>query len=86
MYSLKTLDLGGAPGGDIDAHVWEDDDGKVYLLWKTDDNNVGATTTRLWGCEIKVTAGTVAVLSHLFGGSRMLLVDLSDSTPTKSWT
>lgn len=69
-YSPTALNLGGARGGEIDAHVFRDTDGKTYLLWKTDDNSIGATTTRLWGQELAVTPTTVSLV-----GSRKQLLD-----------
>eukprot|EP01031_Cornospumella_fuschlensis_P043869 gene43869-53641_t len=62
-YSSTFLDLGGAAGGDIDSTVFEDSDGKTYLIWKTDDNNVGSPTTRIFLQQISLANGTVAQLS-----------------------
>ena len=45
---------------------------RTYLLWKTDDNSVGSTTTRLWGQEVRLSAGKVDLL-----GQRRLLMDSS---------
>jgi len=52
-YSSSTLDLGGESGGDIDAHFFRDN-GKIYLLWKTDDNAAGLAYTRLWINEVSI--------------------------------
>jgi hypothetical protein len=36
------MELSGAPGGDIDPHVFhEEGTGHYYLVWKSDDNNAG---------------------------------------------
>ena len=42
-----------ASGGDIDSDIFRDpSSGKTYLAWKTDDNNVGSTLTRIWLQEV----------------------------------
>ena len=64
LYSPSYLSLGGAPGGDIDGHVFEDPDtNRTYLIWKTDDNAVGSLTTRIWLQEIRFSIGSVSQLS-----------------------
>eukprot|EP00035_Acanthoeca_spectabilis_P028106 m.469221 g.469221 ORF g.469221 m.469221 type:complete len:512 (-) comp28285_c0_seq1:210-1745(-) len=68
-YSPSSLDLGQTRQGEIDAHVFRDTDGKVYLLWKTDDNSIGLKTTRLWAQQINVSASTV----ELLGSPRLIL-------------
>lgn len=51
-YSNSYMQLGGAAGGDIDQHIFADDNGKTYMVWKTDDNAVGSLTTRIFMQEI----------------------------------
>lgn len=53
-YSSGYMNLGEAAGGDIDQHIFADDNGLVYIVWKTDDNNVGSTYTRIFAQEISV--------------------------------
>jgi len=62
-FSATTLDLGGAAGV-IDPHVFRDDDGKTYLLWKSDDNAppLNDVVTRLWMSEVVVSPGTVTMI------------------------
>lgn len=62
-YSSSFLNLGMAAGGDIDSHVFEDTNGKTYLLWKTDDNNVGMSYTRIWIQELIFNNGAVSQVS-----------------------
>ena len=68
-YAAVALDLGGSAGGEIDQHVFRDDDGATFLVWKTDDNSVGATTTRLWAQQVEVAPHSVT----LRGARRQLL-------------
>lgn len=63
-FSPNSLNLGQAKGGEIDAHVFRDSDGKTYLVWKTDDNSVGLSTTRLWGQEMNVSARGVSLVGR----------------------
>eukprot|EP01034_Spumella_vulgaris_P039166 gene39166-48376_t len=51
-YAPTFMDLGLAPGGDIDSTVFTDSDGKTYLVWKTDDNNVHDAACRVWAQEL----------------------------------
>jgi hypothetical protein len=67
----SALDLGNDPAGEIDQHIFKDPtDGKTYLLWKTDDNSVGAKVTRLWGVEVAISWDSVKLL-----GARKQLMD-----------
>ncbi|KAL5477939.1 hypothetical protein EMCRGX_G024802 [Ephydatia muelleri] len=75
-----TWNLGNAPGGDIDPHVFRDTDGRTYLAWKTDDNNVGATVTRLWAQEISMAKGSVTQL-----GSPQQIMDSTGLWWIDSW-
>lgn len=70
----------GPDGGDIDPSIFRDDDGKYYMVWKTDDNSQGDRNTRLWGQEILVTTAGLA----LKGGTvpRKLL---DAATPNQWW-
>jgi beta-xylosidase len=74
------MNLGMAAGGDIDQHVFEDTDGRTYLAWKTDDNNVGSATTRLWLQEIKFSNGSVTQV-----GSARVIMDSTGLWWVDSW-
>jgi len=76
-----TLPLGSQPGGEIDPSVFRDDDGKLYLTWKSDDNNVGRRVTRLWGQEILLEWGKVA----LVGRQPRVLLDSTGLWWVTSW-
>ena len=80
VFAETPLDLGQAQGGDIDPSVFRDDDGKTYLLWKTDDNSVGAKTTRLWIQQVDLGFGRV----DLLGWPRMIM-DSSGLWWVDSW-
>jgi len=72
-YSPSHLPLGDAPGGEIDSHLFRDPvDGAVYLLWKSDDNNVGANATRLGAQRVNASARGLLLL-----GPRTLLLNSS---------
>jgi len=60
-YSSGNLNLGNRPGGEIDPHIFVDEDGQKYLVWKSDDNSVGDTTTRIWAqaCTIDTSGVTL---------------------------
>ena len=62
-HAPTALDLGESPAGEIDQHFFRDpDDGRTYLLWKTDDNSPAggsALVTRLWAQEIALGEVTV---------------------------
>ena len=62
------------------ADLFRDTDGTVYLLWKTDDNSVGAVTTRIFGQQISVDASKVSLI-----GSKQLLMDSSGLWWADSW-
>jgi len=78
-YSSNTLALRGQggtgisnnDGGEIDAHFFKDSD-KVYVLWKTDDNAVGAMHTRLWINEVSISLEDPELL-QLIGEPVMIL-------------
>lgn len=69
VYSPTYMNLGMASGGDIDQHIFEDTDGKTYLVWKTDDNSVGMKYTRIWLQQVSFSNGTVSQV----GSSRVLM-------------
>jgi hypothetical protein len=71
-YSPTYLNLGMAPGGDIDSTMFTDSDGKTYLVWKTDDNNVGSATTRIWTQELSFANNTLTQI-----GAEVVLMDSS---------
>eukprot|EP00966_Prymnesium_polylepis_P259053 5983395-Prymnesium_polylepis.1 len=80
-YSPAAMALGSAEGGEIDQHVFrDDDDGRTYLVWKTDDNSVGAKTTRLWMQEIVVGVSNVSL-----AGERRMILDSSGLWWVDSW-
>ena len=39
--------------------------GQTYLLWKTDDNNAGSRTTRLWAQKVLIAPGRVEQLGNI---------------------
>ena len=79
-YSPTSLDLGETPQGEIDAHVFRDTDGKMYLFWKTDDNSVGLKATRLFAQEIAVTAKEVTLV-----GDKQEVLDSTGMYWVTSW-
>jgi beta-xylosidase len=80
VYSKTYLDLGQSSAGEIDQHIFLDEDGKTYLLWKTDDNSIGSRTTRLWGQEVRIVSGSVSLV-----GSKKELMDSSGLWWVDSW-
>jgi hypothetical protein len=80
LFSSGTLDLGGAAGGEIDASIFVDDDGNTYVTWKSDDNAIGDTVTRLWGQSCSITDGGVTLI-----GDRSLLLESSGLWWVTSW-
>jgi GH43 family beta-xylosidase len=69
-YASSYMNLGNAPGGDIDGTIFEDpSNGHTYLIWKTDDNNVGSKTTRIWLQELSFNNGSVSMV----GGPRVIM-------------
>lgn len=63
-YSENFMALENSAGGDIDQNVFFDNaSGKHYMVWKSDDNSVGDTVTRIWMCEISVTSDLIEVAS-----------------------
>jgi hypothetical protein len=79
-YAPNYLNLGMAAGGDIDSTVFQDTDGKTYLIWKTDDNAVGSMTTRIWIQQLSFANGTVSQVS-----SPRVLMDSSGLWWVDSW-
>ena len=69
-YAPGVLDLGQAPGGEIDPSIFRDDNGRTYLLWKSDDNNAGSTVTYLWIQRVELTSTNLRLL-----GQKRLLID-----------
>jgi hypothetical protein len=83
-YSHDFVDLGGSAGGDIDPHFFKDPfDGTVYLVWKTDDNNVGLQYTRIWAAPIALPATSGASLTLL--GPPTQLLDSTGLWWVDSW-
>eukprot|EP01036_Dinobryon_divergens_P025769 gene25769-34350_t len=81
QYSSSYLNLGMAPGGDIDGHVFADSsNGKTYLVWKTDDNSVGSSTTRIWVQELSFANETVSQV-----GSPVVIMDSTGLWWVTSW-
>jgi hypothetical protein len=63
-HSSSYMDLGNTAGGEIDGNVFVDEvDQKTYFIWKSDDNNVGSTTTRIWMQQIQLGNATVKQLT-----------------------
>ena len=79
-YSSSYLNLGNTAGGEIDQTVFKDDDGRLYMLWKSDDNNVGMTTTRLWMQEVVIGNASVTLL-----GSPTVIMDSTGMWWVDSW-
>jgi len=63
-YAGAALNLGGERGGDIDAHLFNDDNGRSYLAWKTDDNNAGSKVCRLWLQEVHLTNSSLTLVGN----------------------
>ena len=79
-YSSSYLNLGMVPGGDIDSTMFTDTNGKTYLVWKTDDNNVGSPTTRIWAQELSFADDTVKQV-----GGKVVLMDSTGLWWITSW-
>jgi len=81
-YASNYMNLGGAPGGDIDPHIFRDvtTDNRTYLVWKTDDNNAGASVTRIWMVEVNFGNGTVTQ-----SGSPKVIMDSTGLWWADSW-
>ena len=63
-YADDIMDLGGAPGGDIDQNIFLDDNGQTYIIWKTDDNAVGSLVTRIFAQEVVFGNYSVALVNE----------------------
>jgi len=80
-FAPNFMNLGMAPGGDIDAHVFHDEVAqKYYLIWKTDDNSVGMTYTRIWGVEIAFSTNSVNLV-----GAPVVILDSTGMWWSNSW-
>lgn len=80
-YSPSFLNLGMAAGGDIDGSIFEDpSDGKTYLVWKTDDNSVGSSSTRIWLQQLSFSEGVVTQV-----GSPKVVMDSTGLWWIDSW-
>lgn len=79
-YASSCLDLGKQAGGDIDGHIFEDTDGKTYLLWKTDDNAAGMSYTRIWMQQLQFSNGSVSQI-----GSPTIVLDSKGIWWIDSW-
>ena len=42
----------GYDGGSIDPDIFTDPDGNSYLLWKSDGNHIGETSTQIWSAPL----------------------------------
>jgi hypothetical protein len=81
VYSSSYLNLGMSAGGDIDSTMFtEPSNGKTYLVWKTDDNNVGSKVTHIWAQELSFANSTVAQI-----GSPVVLMDSTGLWWIDSW-
>lgn len=89
-YSTNTLAFGGEEGagipnndgGDIDAHFFKDSN-KTYVLWKTDDNAVGTTYTRLWINEVSISLEDPKLLQLI--GEPVMILDSTGLWWIDSW-
>lgn len=79
-YSSTYMNLGNTAGGEIDGTVFVDDDKKTYLIWKSDDNNAGSKTTRIWLQQIKLGNATVQQLT-----SPIVILDSTGLWWVDSW-
>ncbi len=79
-YASSYLNLGMKAGGDIDGHIFEDTDGKTYLLWKTDDNAAGMSYTRIWMQQLQFSNGSVSQI-----GSPTVVLDSKGIWWIDSW-
>ena len=62
-------------------HVFRDpDSGQSFLIWKTDDNSVGANTTRIWAQQLVIDAANVSLV-----GPRRVLLNSSGLWWVDSW-
>lgn len=83
-YSASTFALGipNNDGGDIDAHFFKDN-GKLYILWKTDDNAVGMPYTRLWINEVSISFEDADFLQLI--GEPVMILDSTALWWIDSW-
>ncbi|CAM9838230.1 unnamed protein product [Ectocarpus fasciculatus] len=79
-YASSYMSLGGAPGGDIDQTIFTDDNGKTYIVWKTDDNAVGSTSTRIFAQQISFGNYSVSLV-----GDRKQIMDSTGLWWVDSW-
>eukprot|EP01121_Diplochlamys_sp_Union-15-3_P008561 TRINITY_DN227_c0_g1_i1.p1 TRINITY_DN227_c0_g1~~TRINITY_DN227_c0_g1_i1.p1 ORF type:complete len:495 (+),score=57.81 TRINITY_DN227_c0_g1_i1:73-1557(+) len=83
-YAPNHLFVGQASGGDIDAHVFFDRaSNSHYLIWKTDDNNVGMKYTRIWGVKIAFSANPNLSVSVV--GNPVVILDSNGLWWSESW-
>lgn len=83
VYSSTYLSLGNTAGGEIDGSVYSEWDGgghRYYLVWKSDDNNVGAATTRIWAQEMTLGNSSVSMI-----GSPKVIMDSTGLWWIDSW-
>ncbi|KAJ3437496.1 endo-arabinase [Anaeramoeba flamelloides] len=63
-YSPNYMELSKTAGGEIDSTIFKDpSDGKIYIIWKSDDNRVGSLYTRIWAQQIEFDGFSVKALS-----------------------
>ena len=79
-HAPVAMDLGESPAGEIDQHFFRDDDGRTYFLWKTDDNDLGDLTTRLWAQEILLGNESVEMV-----GEPVMVMDSDGLWWVDSW-
>lgn len=86
-YAPNFMDLGMAKGGDIDAHVFFDETGskQFYLVWKTDDNNVGWKTTRIFAQRLIFTNTSAGDLKVTQDGRPVEILDSTGLWWSDSW-
>merc|ERR1712013_569425 len=79
-YSSSYLNLGNSKGGEIDPHIFTDNNHDRYLVWKTDDNSVGSKTTRIWAQQCEVSANGV-----ILKGDKKMIMDSAGLWWVDSW-
>jgi hypothetical protein len=83
-FASNHLFVGQASGGDIDAHVFYDKAANShYLVWKTDDNSVGMTYTRIWAVKLAFSANPN--LSVSLAGTPTVILDSTGLWWSDSW-
>jgi arabinan endo-1,5-alpha-L-arabinosidase len=72
-FSPSYLCLGATQGGDIDPHIFTDEDGSRYLVWKSDDNRLGLPVTHIWAVQVSISSAGVSLI-----GKPQVLLDSTE--------